>query len=338
MQRIFYSWQSTSPPATNGELIRSCLTAAARRLAQSPEVDEAIRSAPGSPSIFSDILERINRCSVFVADLTLARLATEVERYSPNPNVLIEYGYALSGVGEKRIVSIVNTHFGPVEQLPFDLRHKAVKISYDLSPSAKPSHLARTERELTESLERELRLVLEDPVAELNLSASSVRVARYFIEGSEHGTADSDVAQRDLAEALELDEQEIHRAVAELASRGYLERLAILGTTTPPVSPAPRLFWDFDRFIKGWDPRRDARTVALALIASSETGHGRLATRTFADHQGWPLRRLNPALGYLIEWALVDESSAMVPDLVTSYIYENERTRPFMERRLDPDK
>jgi hypothetical protein len=41
-------------------------------------------------------------------------------RRTPNPNVLVELGYALKALGDERVIVVVNTAFGKEELLPFD--------------------------------------------------------------------------------------------------------------------------------------------------------------------------------------------------------------------------
>ena len=62
----------------------------------------------------------------------LAQLRRRNPRLFPNPNALIEYGYALKCVGHARMISVMNTAFGqPGENnLPFDLRHLRWPITY----------------------------------------------------------------------------------------------------------------------------------------------------------------------------------------------------------------
>lgn len=70
----------------------------------------------------SAILRKIDLCSVFVADVTLTFEGIESSRKSPNPNVLLELGYALRRLGPERVLIVLDTAFGAPEQLPFDLR------------------------------------------------------------------------------------------------------------------------------------------------------------------------------------------------------------------------
>ncbi len=46
----------------------------------------------------------------------------------PNPNVLIELGYAIKAMGHERIILVFNKSFGKVEELPFDLRTRRVLV------------------------------------------------------------------------------------------------------------------------------------------------------------------------------------------------------------------
>ena len=58
-----------------------------------------------------------------------------------NPNVLIEYGYALRCHGHDNIIAVLNTAFGEshTDNLPFDLRHLRWPIKYHLSSDADAS-------------------------------------------------------------------------------------------------------------------------------------------------------------------------------------------------------
>lgn len=61
-----------------------------------PESDTG--GVPGSPNIIETVFGRIRDCAIFVADLTFTS-KTESGKLSPNPNVLIELGYAARSIG-----------------------------------------------------------------------------------------------------------------------------------------------------------------------------------------------------------------------------------------------
>src|SRR5258708_2180195 len=97
---IFYSWQSDLPNATNRGFIGQALEHAARSLrtddsiAVEPVVDRDTAGVPGTPDIAATILHKVARSHAFVCDVSIIN-ATGVQRPTPNPNVLIELGYAL---------------------------------------------------------------------------------------------------------------------------------------------------------------------------------------------------------------------------------------------------
>lgn len=137
MHTIFYSWQKDCPNNTNRGLIKTALEDAATALTTDlhvePRIDHDTKDTPGSPDITRTILKKIDDATVFVADITIINDPKDEERPTPNPNVLIELGYAIKALGEERVILIMNEHFGPVEQLPFDLRARRT-IVYNAAP------------------------------------------------------------------------------------------------------------------------------------------------------------------------------------------------------------
>jgi hypothetical protein len=72
--------------------------------------------------------------------------------------VLTELGFASARIGWEKIVLVMNTNFGPVEDLPFDLRGRRV-IPFHLSSR---EHRSALRPKLKEDLERALRGALDD--------------------------------------------------------------------------------------------------------------------------------------------------------------------------------
>ncbi len=131
---VFYSWQSDLPNSTNRSFIQRALEKAARSIGADdtvkvePVIDRDTAGVPGSPDIAATILQKIDDCEVFVCDISIVN-ARSRKRPTPNPNVLIELGYALKSLGWSRIVMVFNLAEAPIEKLPFDLRLKRV-ITY----------------------------------------------------------------------------------------------------------------------------------------------------------------------------------------------------------------
>ena len=77
---VFFSWQSDRPKEEGRDLIEQALEDAVEKIAADITVEEAIRDGleldkdtkgvPGSPPIFETILNKIDKASVFIADLT----------------------------------------------------------------------------------------------------------------------------------------------------------------------------------------------------------------------------------------------------------------------------
>ena len=137
--KIFYSWQSDIENKFNRNFIKDCLELAIKQLNQELEIEDALRldhdtkDVEGSPDIANTILKKIEGSDIFIGDITFITKSKN-EKHCPNPNVLIELGYALNSLGDNRVINIMNSSFGsPDKNLPFDLAHKRWPIVYSLS-------------------------------------------------------------------------------------------------------------------------------------------------------------------------------------------------------------
>lgn len=135
-QKIFYSWQSDLPKGCNLNGIRQSLRNAANEIENNIEnirieLDEATRNTSGSPNIPLTIFDKIDSCDVFICDVTTINHDNSDNRKMPNPNVLIELGYAISALGWGRIIMVFNTNYGSFpDDLPFDIdRHRTTVFS-----------------------------------------------------------------------------------------------------------------------------------------------------------------------------------------------------------------
>src|SRR5262249_25003589 len=129
---IFYSWQSDLPRSRNHDFIQECLEEAVAQIAGEPgvgivpRIDRDTQGEPGSPAIADTILEKINNCDMFVGDVSIINGDEKPKRPTPNPNVLLELGWAAQRLGWERITSVFNLAYGKVEDLPFDLKQRRV--------------------------------------------------------------------------------------------------------------------------------------------------------------------------------------------------------------------
>lgn len=129
---IFFSWQSDV--GQNTKVIQKALDKAIKALKKGKindikleiNIDRDTKKKTGSPSISNTIFDKIDQCDIFVCDISLINnnFLHKVfkKRLTPNPNVLIELGYAVHKLGWDRVICLYNTDLGRPEDLPFDLR------------------------------------------------------------------------------------------------------------------------------------------------------------------------------------------------------------------------
>ena len=167
---IFFSWQSTTSQREGRNLIERALQMAIENLSEDATLEEAIREGldldkdtkdvPGNPPIFNTILGKIDRAAVFVADLTSIAKRTNGDLI-PNPNVLIEYGWALKSLGHHRIIPVMNISYGDPRQesLPFDMAHLRFPMTFELAEGASDADRRTVRAKFATGLEAALRLI-----------------------------------------------------------------------------------------------------------------------------------------------------------------------------------
>ena len=188
--RIFYSWQSDLPNRTNRGFIETALEKAAKSLRADdsiqvdPVIDRDTNGVPGSPDIAGTIFNKIEQSQVFVCDVSIINQGS-TGRLAPNPNVLIELGYAMKALEAKRIILIYNNAYGIIESLPFDLRTRRV-IQYTASMEVER---ADERKHLEQLLTDGLRVILDhldtsppgeilDPPSLAEQARSAIQTAR----------------------------------------------------------------------------------------------------------------------------------------------------------------
>ena len=73
--------------------------------------DKDTQGRTGSPDIVQSIFSKIDACDLFIADVSIVNKYASLDgaegkpvKYSPNPNVLIELGYAVKVLGWDRVI------------------------------------------------------------------------------------------------------------------------------------------------------------------------------------------------------------------------------------------
>lgn len=124
---VFYSWQSDDNKTRRH--IERCLSGAVKQVERKvtldvrPEIDESTKGRPGAVDIPATIMRKIDKCNLFVADLSF--IGEYNGRMIVNQNVLYELGYAMSKHGDN-VIMLFNEDKGKIKDLPFDISHRKV--------------------------------------------------------------------------------------------------------------------------------------------------------------------------------------------------------------------
>ena len=111
-------------------------------------------------------------------------------RLTPNPNVLIELGYAVKALGAQKIILVMNSAFASPEQLPFDLRMRRV-ITYCMPRESEERATERKKLEavLTEALRTILAGLEVQTIGEVIQPQSIGEQARVAVENCQSNQA-----------------------------------------------------------------------------------------------------------------------------------------------------
>jgi hypothetical protein len=108
------------------------------------------------------IFRKIDAASVFVPDLTFVGTRRD-GRPTPNPNVLIEYGWALKSLTYYLIIPVMNTAFGEptAETMPFNVAHLRRPICFHCAADLNDGERKAVRDKLAKDLEAAIRTVFE---------------------------------------------------------------------------------------------------------------------------------------------------------------------------------
>lgn len=144
---IFYSWQSDIK--SNRNFVQQCIAKAIKELTRKHKailnleinLDRDTKNKTGSPAISKTIFDKIDVSDIFICDVSVINKSVfnffSKNRESPNPNVLIELGYAVHLLGWERIICINNLNYSRTEDLPFDIRGHRISNFNGISKSEK---------------------------------------------------------------------------------------------------------------------------------------------------------------------------------------------------------
>ncbi|MFB1100376.1 hypothetical protein [Terribacillus sp. JSM ZJ617] len=153
---IFYSWQSDLPNASNRGFIESCIKSAIKELSIAEDfhlelnLDRDTKDELGTPDIVSTIFDKIENSKIFIADISIINSNSD-GRKTPNPNVLLELGYAAKVLGWEKVICLFNTDYGDFKDLPFDLKFRR-PLTYGIEGQDKSKVKARIKKVIKETI------------------------------------------------------------------------------------------------------------------------------------------------------------------------------------------
>ncbi len=169
---IFYSWQSDLPNNKNRSFIYNAIEKALKNIYSTTDsiteyiIDSDSRDEVGTPDLVHSIFSKIDACDIFIADISIINGVNCNDfkyRRTPNPNVLIELGYASRAIGWSKIICIYNSEHAQIEELPFDIRSRK-PIIYDTRQEK-----SKQKDRLISYLETQIRDIIENELIDKRL-------------------------------------------------------------------------------------------------------------------------------------------------------------------------
>ena len=152
--------------------------------------------------------------------------------------------------------------------------------------------------------------VLQAQEVKTGYSPAVSAVAKLFVERSQSALKfDPQLDVDEIVGATKLTVNDVLDAVDELEEDGFVERTKEL---VPPeeatIIPCEQLFVVFDRFWKPWNSNKDAQQIAVDMTNNEKFP---TSPSAIADHYGFEMRQLIPALYWLRDRGLVRISDGM---------------------------
>lgn len=132
--KLFFSWQSEDKKSRKAlDLALQNAVDALKDKGISLKIDHSTLGESGMPSIDQTILRKIDDCDIFLADVTPVDRyhqtlgnGQQVTKEIPNPNVLLELGYAMSALGVGYVIVAAHQGNWIPSNMPFDINHHTI--------------------------------------------------------------------------------------------------------------------------------------------------------------------------------------------------------------------
>lgn len=334
--KIFWSWQSDYSPETCRHFMREALVDAIAQVADEigvddadrPEIDHDTKGERGMADIAATILNKIAAAAVFVADITPIAQSPG-GKWLPNPNVMIELGWAMHRPGWERVIGILNMASGAkVEDLPFDIRQRRV-VTFVLAENADKKSRAAVRLKLVNELKEALQINLEEHAEEIAATSTITGVATKSDNYSIWASAGNALTHNDAfggAKRESVVMPDVPRAYMRIIPAGWkngvpsVSDIAKLHQSESVGAPSDSArdgnfgateegsvrYW-----ITGWSEAREASSTNMTMFFEDTGEFWMLHGSVIAQHQGQLLLRDHPMLG---EWSRMLRTAMAVMD------------------------
>lgn len=334
--KVFWSWQSDYSPKTCRHFMREALVDAIAQVADEigvddadrPEIDHDTKGERGMADIVATILNKIAAAAVFVADLTPIVQSPE-GKWLPNPNVMIELGWAMHRPGWERVIGILNMASGAkMEDLPFDIRQRRV-VTFALAESADKKSRAAVRSKLVDELKEALRINLEKRTEEIAATSPIGGVAAKSDNYSIWASAGDALTHNDAfggARRESVAVPDVPRAYMRIIPVGWkngvpsVSDIAKLHQSESVAAPSNGAFngnfgateEGFVRYwITDWSEAKEPSSTNMTMFFEDTGEFWMLHGSMVAQHQGALLLRDHPMLG---EWSRMLRTAMAVMD------------------------
>lgn len=224
---IFFSWQSDLPAGVTRVLIEKAIeqVLTARKNVSvhlNENVDRDTMNTSGSPDIVDSVFKKIDSCSVFVADISLINEQSAAKR-TPNPNVLVELGYAIKTVGWENIILVFNEAYGDIKDVPFDLRQrrtlKYTALSGEVKQQAQDKLSTEIAQIISDMLDRQLPSDTIKTNIKLEIDKQIMKIGNHIYKLL-YGFSEF-ISPDDVLDLLDLDTEQISKLASSQKVMGF---------------------------------------------------------------------------------------------------------------------
>ena len=146
------------------------------------------------------------------------------------------------------------------------------------------------------------KYVRKDRPVSSRWSDSALSLAEYFCRNSQHGAKfDPQSNLHAIGEQTGLLLDDLKIGALDLSQAGLVEMSKSF--SRDDIYPLPSLFTEMDQFFMDWNPEHDAKTLATMIHSA---GAEQIITGKLGADIGWPARRMNPAVNYLVEARIIE--------------------------------